>query len=238
MFVAMAKLASKSNQDSAESATFDWFCLCRVAGFRVAEYAQKTQLKLMSINMHLGIRLLKPLLLQTGSFKMNNGILWWYTPLMAYQIHQRKMKLALRIQKNHQNGQSITFVANDKHQNIWPVRASYRIYLQGKRLGQSDDQPMGVFVSHHGLVKYLTANKIADVLQSIAREYHPDLTRDELMCSLLTQDEYGLLFCLMRLEWILISSSLDFVGWVTHEGFACKTLSPPNQAYYCSWIIF
>jgi hypothetical protein len=45
MFVAMAKLASKSDHDSAESVTFDWFCLCRVAGFRVAEYVQNMQSK-------------------------------------------------------------------------------------------------------------------------------------------------------------------------------------------------
>jgi hypothetical protein len=42
---------------------------------------------------------------------------------------------------------------------------------------------MGVFVNHHGLVKYLTANKIAYVLQTIAKECHPDLIRDELMHS-------------------------------------------------------
>jgi hypothetical protein len=45
MCVVMAKLASKSDQVSAESVTFDWFALCRVACFRVAEYAQKTQTK-------------------------------------------------------------------------------------------------------------------------------------------------------------------------------------------------
>jgi hypothetical protein len=94
----------------------------------------------------------------------------------------KKMKLTSRVQKNWQNGQSITFVADDKHQHICPVRVAYGIYLQVKRLGQTDDQPMGVFVNHHGLVKYLTANKIADVLQSIAIECHPNLTRDELMC--------------------------------------------------------
>ncbi len=35
----MAKLASKSDHDSAESVTFGWL------GFRVAEYDQKTQSK-------------------------------------------------------------------------------------------------------------------------------------------------------------------------------------------------
>jgi hypothetical protein len=45
MLVVMAKLATESDQDSAKSMTFDWFCLCRVAGFRVSEYAQTTQSK-------------------------------------------------------------------------------------------------------------------------------------------------------------------------------------------------
>jgi hypothetical protein len=45
MFVAMAKFASKSNQDSAESVTFDQFCLCKITGLRVSEYAQTNQSK-------------------------------------------------------------------------------------------------------------------------------------------------------------------------------------------------
>jgi hypothetical protein len=54
------------------------------------------------------------------------------------------------------------------------VRAAYRIYLWAKRLGQPDDQPMSIFVNHQGIVKYLTANKIAEVLQSVAKACHPD----------------------------------------------------------------
>jgi hypothetical protein len=40
---------------------------------------------------------------------------------------------------------------------------------------------MGVFVNHQGIVRYLTANKIAEVLQSVAKTCHPDLTRDKIM---------------------------------------------------------
>ena len=40
---------------------------------------------------------------------------------------------------------------------------------------------MGVFVNHQGIVRYLTTNKIAEVLQSVAKTCHPDLTRDEIM---------------------------------------------------------
>ncbi len=93
----------------------------------------------------------------------------------------KKMKLTLRIQKNCQNGQSITFASNDKHLHICPVGAAYQIYLRAKRLGQLDDQPMGIFMNKQGISKYLTANKISEVLQSVAKTCHPDLSRDKIM---------------------------------------------------------
>jgi hypothetical protein len=93
----------------------------------------------------------------------------------------KKLKVTFRIQKNRENGQSIILAADDKNHHICLVRAAYRIYLRAKRLGQSDDQPMGVFINHQGIVRYLTANKIAEVFQSVAKTCHPDLMRDENM---------------------------------------------------------
>jgi hypothetical protein len=93
-----------------------------------------------------------------------------------------KLKLTFRIQKNHQNGQTIAFVADNKNHHICPVCAAYQIFLQTRRLGQSDNQPMGVFVNHQGIVRYFTANKISEVLQSVAKTCHPDLSRDEITC--------------------------------------------------------
>jgi hypothetical protein len=39
---------------------------------------------------------------------------------------------------------------------------------------------LAVFVNKQGITKYLTRNKILDVLQSIARTVHPDLSEDEI----------------------------------------------------------
>ncbi len=39
---------------------------------------------------------------------------------------------------------------------------------------------MAVFVNKSNTTKYLAGNKIRDVLRSIARAVHPDLTKDEL----------------------------------------------------------
>ena len=102
--------------------------------------------------------------------------------LKEARITPKILKVTFKIQKNCENGQSITLAADDKNHHICPVRAAYRTYLRAKRLGQSDDQPMGVFVNHQGIVRYLTANKIAEVLQSVAKTCHPDLTRDKIMC--------------------------------------------------------
>jgi hypothetical protein len=45
MYVEMAKSTKASSCDSVDSVLFDIFNLIRVGGFRVAEYAQKTQTK-------------------------------------------------------------------------------------------------------------------------------------------------------------------------------------------------
>jgi hypothetical protein len=92
----------------------------------------------------------------------------------------KKMKVTYQIQKNRQNGQSITLVSDDDHPDICPVCATYRIFLRAKRLGQSNSQPMAIFVNKQGNTKYLTGNKISDVLCSIARAVHPGLSEDEI----------------------------------------------------------
>jgi hypothetical protein len=39
---------------------------------------------------------------------------------------------------------------------------------------------MAVFVINNGKIKYLTGNKISDVLCTFARKVHPDLSEDEI----------------------------------------------------------
>jgi hypothetical protein len=44
----------------------------------------------------------------------------------------KKLKMTFRIQKNGWNGQSITLVADNAHQDICPVQAARRIILRAK----------------------------------------------------------------------------------------------------------
>jgi hypothetical protein len=152
-----------------------------VAGFRVAVYAQTIQNKVDEFEYASKNRVIKTFVSLDWNVYNKKGRLITVHSLDGLADPPAKMKLTFQIQKNHQNGQKKYFVADNKHLDICLVRAAYPIFLQAKRLGQTDDQPMGVFVNHQGITKYLTASKIAKVLQSFAKICHPDLTRDEIM---------------------------------------------------------
>ena len=181
MFIEIANLTCNSDHDSAVSVTFDWLALGRILGFWVAEYTHTTQSQINMYEYASGNKVIKAFISPDWRFYDEKGRLITIHSLEEARVTPKKLKVMFRIQKNCENGQSITLAANDKNHHICPVHAAYLIYLQAKRLGQSDDQPMGVFVNHQGIVRYLTANKIAEVLQSVAKTCHPDLTRDEIM---------------------------------------------------------
>jgi hypothetical protein len=72
---------------------------------------------------------------------------------------------------------------------------------------------MGVYLNHQGVVKYLTGSKIAELLQSIAKTCHPDLTKEEISCfssrsgrvwAVVLLDEAGMNpdFIKSRLRWL------------------------------------
>ncbi len=99
---------------------------------------------------------------------------------------QRKWKAYSESKKNWQNGQSITIVLDDNHPDLCPVNAAYQIFLRAKRLGQTNQEPMAVFLNKSGNKKNLTGNKISKVLRSIVRTVHPNLFEDKNQVLLLT----------------------------------------------------
>jgi hypothetical protein len=180
MYVEMAKCAEASPRDSVDSVLFDFFNLIRVGGFRVAEYAQKTQIKADEYEYPSGSKVIKAFTSLDWRFYDATGCLITLHSLDGLAKAPKKLQITFRIQKICKNGQKITFTADYKHPHICPVCSAYCIFLQAKQLGQADDQPMGVYLNHQDIVKYLTGNKIAELLQSIAKHCHPDLTRDKI----------------------------------------------------------
>ncbi len=178
----MAKHAEASPRDSVDSALFDFLNLIRVGGFRVAEYAHKTQREVDEYEYPSGSKVIKAFTSLDWRFYDASGHLIILHSLDGLAKAPKKLQITFRIQKNCKNRQKITFTADDKHPHICPVCSAYCIFLQAKRLGQADDQLMGVYLNQQSIAKHLTGNKIAELLQSIAKHCHPDLTRDEISC--------------------------------------------------------
>lgn len=212
IFACLFQLAKNSEQDSETSVIFDWFCVIRIIGLRCSEYAQTTQSKIDIYEYPSGKQVVKAFIRTDWVFHDERGrIIKVHDEAMLDSLG--KCRVTFRIQKNRQNGQKITFTFDSKHPSICPVRAAYRIYLRSIRLGQSDDEPMAVFVNKKNAKKYLTGNKIAEILQKAARIAHPDWTDEEIsritshsgrVWALVLLDEAGKLptFMKSRLRWL------------------------------------
>ncbi|KAL7524435.1 hypothetical protein ACHAXR_003466 [Thalassiosira sp. AJA248-18] len=179
IFAMLKKIADARDEDSPESVVFDWFCINRILGLRSCEYAQKTQVKIEKHEYPSGKVVVKAFVRSDWIFYDKNGKVISEHSIEALAIIQ-KFKVRFRIQKNRQNGQDISVWGDVENPSIAATRAAYRIYLRSIRLGMKEDEPMGIFVNQFGATKFLTGNKIADVLQAVTKVAHPDWTKEEV----------------------------------------------------------
>jgi hypothetical protein len=134
MFAALLDSARRSKgKDSIEAGVADWFTLTRITGLQCAEYAQKTQSTVDKLEYPSGRRVTKAFVPTDWKFYNKDGVTINLHPLSKdVHVFPTKLRVAYRIQKNRQNGQSITLVADNIHPDICPVRAAYRIFLRDK----------------------------------------------------------------------------------------------------------
>ncbi len=94
MFVNMGKLAAILPQNSANSVLHDWFCLIRICGFRVAEYAQTTQTKINTNQYSSGKEVIKAFLPGDWVFKNDKGQEIKVNPLNRITDTPKQLKIA------------------------------------------------------------------------------------------------------------------------------------------------
>ncbi len=130
MFTALLDLGKKLPVDSVEAVVADWFTFIRITGLHCAEYAQKTQ-STFDEHVYPSVKcVIKAFIPTNWRFYDSSGTLINFHTLNSdLRKVPKKLKVTFRIQKNRQNGQSITLVANDAHPHICPVQAAYRIFL-------------------------------------------------------------------------------------------------------------
>ncbi len=150
----------------------------RYIGPRLSKYAQTTQDKVNHHTYTSGKTAIK-------AFITNNSIFYDEKKRVVKVLNKdslqraRFFKITWRIQKNYQNGQSITLVAGIYQPKIFPMCSAMRLVLRAKWLNQPDDMPVAVYKTKKGKVIYLTGNKIAELLRKAIKEVRPDTTPDE-----------------------------------------------------------
>ncbi len=116
--------------DSLKAVVTNWFIFIRVTGLWLAEYAQKTKSKVDEHNYPLGKQVIKAFLLTDWICYNENGrIIRDHPSGEEARPSPKKMKITFWIQKNRQNGKSITLISDDNHPDICPVQAAYTIFL-------------------------------------------------------------------------------------------------------------
>ncbi len=146
IYSALLDQARKSAVDSPEMVIAYWFKLIRITGLCCAEYAQKIQTLYDEHEYPSGKRVIKAFSPNNWKFYNSKG------KLVTGSIEiPKKLKMTFWIQKNRQSSKSISLVADDNHKDICPVWATHCIYLRAKQLGQSDTEPMGMFVNELGI---------------------------------------------------------------------------------------
>jgi hypothetical protein len=145
----------------------------------LSEYAQTTQDKVNYHTYPSGTTIIK-------AFIANNFIFYNDRKRIIKELNKDSLqracfvKITWRIQKNRQNGESITLAAESDQFGIFPVHRAMQLVLCARRLNQPDDMPIALYKTKKGKVICLTGNKIAELLWKAVRKVRPDTTLDKL----------------------------------------------------------
>ena len=165
--------------DSAQHVVFEVVCNGTITGPRAAKYGQKTQSKVEVHEYPSGTPVIKAWLSDDFTFFNKNKRRMRVVDESSLNDVD-SMIVKWRIQKNRQNGQPLTIKADLQHPELCPVKNAMRLVLRKLRLKHSLSLPLAIFVNSKNEIKYLTADKVKEVLRAAARRAHPDWT-DEMI---------------------------------------------------------
>jgi hypothetical protein len=203
--------SSSSSMDSKKNLMFDMTCLVGFIGPRVREYAQTTSKKVYYHTYPSGNKVIKAFTADDFVFFDKAGnTLELVNDSCLDQAH--KVRITWRIQKNRCNGQKITLSAEQTYHKICAVRATGRMVLCARRLGQLDSMPVACYSYKKELV-YLMGKRIATLFREAVKAIHPKTSKADLLrysahllrvwaCVLLDEAGMSPEFIMSRLRWM------------------------------------
>jgi hypothetical protein len=90
------------------------------------------------------------------------------------------IKITWQIQKNRQNGQSITLATDKEFPDLCPVQSAVRMVIRARQLQQPDALPLAMYKTKNGEHLYLMGGKIAELLWGAVKQICPDTSPEDV----------------------------------------------------------
>ncbi len=148
-------------------------------GPRLSEYAQKNQKKVYVHTYPSGTTVIKAF--TANDFIFYNAKKHIIEDLCPESIESiAAVKITWQIQKNRQNGQSITLATDKEFPDLCPVRSAIRMVIRARQLQQPDDMPLAMYKTKKGEHLYLMGGKISKLLQGAVKRIRPDTSPEDI----------------------------------------------------------
>jgi hypothetical protein len=213
VFAELQRATSSSHSCySDQNLLFDILILAHFIGPRVSEYAHTTQDK---VDYHVypsGTRVIKAFTANDFVFYDKNGHVLKKNDDSSL-ILAASVQITWHIQKNRQNGQKITLLANTKNPVICPIQGALRMVMRAHCLAQPDDMPVACYRTKKALLLFITGSRIATLLCEAVKKVQPSTLADDLKkysahslrvwaCVLLDKAGMSPSFIQKRLHWL------------------------------------
>jgi hypothetical protein len=166
-------------EDLANALLRDVVTLSRYIGPRLSEYAQKNQKKVDIHTYPSGTTIIRAFM--ANDFIFFDAKKHIIDDLSVESIASAAVvKITWRIQKNRQNGQSITLSADSKSRDLCPILSTAWMVIHARHLLQPDNMPLAIYRTRKGESLYLTGGKIAELLRGLVKRIRPDTSPEDI----------------------------------------------------------
>ena len=175
----LTKNGTSSFNDSLPQALGDWFLIGLVTGIRKSEWCQdRSHSSKKDITRNIDGSS-SAFILSDFTFENKRGVR--RDNSRSTSINDAEIvKIRWRFQKNNDNGQVLTYTANNTNPQFCPVRAAMRIRARAIYLRVPPNLPIAVYMTPRGSSEYIDDAHVCSELRLLASQVYNITDKDEL----------------------------------------------------------
>ena len=176
----LINMGKKAGKDSAEAVVAEIVSTGKATGYRASEHSQKTQDKVDYHKYPSGKEVMKALNGNDVIFADSKGVLFQIKKKSDIdRVHS--VVITWRHQKNRRNGEKTRLIANHECPDVCPVINLAKMAWRKARLRHPLKMPLTIFKNKDSEVKYMTHQKVTDVIRKAVKKVYPKMSKETLL---------------------------------------------------------